>query len=56
MATESEITEITGKQLAQQPQRTQYLSAFDEFDQWVDEIRRSWMQPFGFIECPDLSW
>ena len=29
-----------------QPQRGQFLSPFDELDQWLDEVRRNWLSPF----------
>ncbi|MVF24257.1 Hsp20/alpha crystallin family protein [Methylocaldum sp. BRCS4] len=47
MATK-DVTETkgkTGKEITQ-PQQGQWLSPFDELDQWLDEIRRNWMQPF----------
>jgi HSP20 family protein len=47
MATK-DVTEkkgTTGQEVTQ-AQRGQWLSPFDEFDQWFDELRRNWMQPF----------
>jgi HSP20 family protein len=44
---ESKSTETTGKEVSQ-PQRGQFLGPLDEFDQWLDEIRRNWMSPFFF--------
>lgn len=39
--------ETTGKE-AIPTQRGQFLSPLDELDQWFDEFRRNWMQPFSF--------
>lgn len=36
-----------GKEVAQ-PQAGQFLSPLDEIEQWFDEVRRNWMQPFFF--------
>ncbi|HYE35784.1 hypothetical protein [Methylocaldum sp.] len=49
MATQ-DITETKGiaGQEVTHPQRGSFLSPFDEFDQWFDELRRNWMQPFFF--------
>jgi HSP20 family protein len=46
MATQdTQPTESVGKQVSQQPQPGQYLSPFDDLDQWLDELRRNWMAP-----------
>lgn len=37
--------ETTGKEVSESKQG-QFLSAFDEFDQWLDDVRRNWMPPF----------
>lgn len=42
---ENKPAETPGKEVTQ-PQRGQFLSQIDEFDQWLDDIRRNWMQPF----------
>jgi HSP20 family protein len=42
---ESKPAESAGKEVTQ-PQRGQLLSQIDEFDQWLDDFRRNWMQPF----------
>lgn len=39
--------ESTGKDLSQARQG-QFLNPLDEFEQWFDDIRRNWIQPFGF--------
>jgi len=41
----SEKKRTSGQEVTQ-PQRGQFLSSLDEFDQWLDEVRRNWMQPF----------
>ncbi|MGZ8215980.1 Hsp20/alpha crystallin family protein [Methylomagnum sp.] len=39
-------TETTGKEVPQsQPQSGQFLSSLDDFDQWLDEMRRQWLTP-----------
>jgi HSP20 family protein len=56
MTTKNETKEIMSKQPTQQSKRAQYLGAFDEFDQWFDDIRRNWMQPFFFgRNLPELG-
>ncbi|HYE35139.1 Hsp20/alpha crystallin family protein [Methylocaldum sp.] len=42
---ENQTKETTKKELAQ-PQQGQFLSPFDELEQWFDEVRRNWMLPF----------
>ncbi|MGX2039005.1 Hsp20/alpha crystallin family protein [Methylocaldum sp. MU1018] len=44
---ESQTKKTTGKEMVQ-PQQGQFLSPFDEIEQWFDEVRRNWMQPFFF--------
>jgi HSP20 family protein len=44
---QTQPTETTGKPVAE-PRRGQFLSPLDEFDQWFEDIRRNWMQPFLF--------
>jgi HSP20 family protein len=44
---ESQTKKSTGKDVTQ-PQRGQFTSPFDELEQWFDEVRRNWMQPFFF--------
>jgi HSP20 family protein len=41
----SEKKRTSGQEVTQ-PQRGHFLSPLDEFDQWFDEVRRNWMQPF----------
>ncbi|CAL1239813.1 Hsp20/alpha crystallin family protein [Candidatus Methylocalor cossyra] len=48
MATEENKSTESGEKAVTQPARGQFLSPFDEFDQWFDELRRHWMQPFLF--------
>jgi HSP20 family protein len=44
---ENKPAETTGKEVSES--RTgQFLSPFDDFDQWFDEIRRNWMHPLFF--------
>ncbi len=38
-------TQTAGKEVSQ-PSRGQFLSPLDEFDQWLDEVRRNWLSPF----------
>jgi HSP20 family protein len=44
---ENQKKQSTGKEVAQQP-TGQFLSPWDEIEQWFDEVRRNWMQPFFF--------
>lgn len=46
--TENKPVETTaGKEPTEtETSKSQFLSPIDEFDQWLDEIRRNWMQPF----------
>jgi len=44
---ESQTNKSTGKEVAQ-PQARQFSSPLDEIEQWFDEMRRNWMQPFFF--------
>ncbi|MBP1150657.1 MULTISPECIES: Hsp20/alpha crystallin family protein [Methylocaldum] len=44
---ESQTKKSTGKEVTQ-PQAGQFLSPLDELEQWFDEVRRNWMQPFFF--------
>lgn len=39
--------ETTGKE-APESKPGQFLSAFDDFDQWLDDVRRNWMHPLFF--------
>lgn len=47
---QNQPAESTGKEVSQAPQG-QFLSPFDEFDQWFDEIRRQWL-PSAFFGRP----
>jgi HSP20 family protein len=44
---ENKPAETTGKEVSE-PKSGQFLSAFDEFDQWLDEMRRNWVSPLLF--------
>jgi len=44
---ENQSKKSTGKEVTQ-PQTGQFVSPFDEIEQWFDEVRRNWMQPFFF--------
>lgn len=43
----SKPAESTGKEVSQ-TREGQFLSPFDEFDQWFDDARRHWLQPLLF--------
>jgi len=47
------VTDTSGKSLGK-TQREQFISPFDDLDQWFEEVRRNWMHPLmlgrGFPE------